>query len=56
MQQELEKYWDYLRIERQLSAHTLANYQRQLARVVEILQQNDIQQWQQVSPSVEVCR
>ena len=52
MQQELEKYWDYLRIERQLSAHTLANYQRQLARVVEILQQNDIQQWQQVSPSV----
>lgn len=52
MQLSLQKYYDYLRIERQLSAHTLAAYQRQLAAIVEILQKNDIHSWQGVSPSV----
>lgn len=52
MQTALQKYYDYLRIERQLSAHTLAAYQRQLAAVVDILQKNDIRSWQGVSPSV----
>lgn len=48
----LQKYYNYLRIERQLSPYTLINYQRQLEKIVVILQQNDIQSWQQVTPSV----
>lgn len=48
----LQKYYNYLRIERQLSPYTLINYQRQLEKIVAILQQNDIQSWQQVTPSV----
>ena len=52
MQNVLQKYWTYLKIERQVSPHTLSNYQRQLVRVVEILQHAGIQQWQQVTPSV----
>ena len=52
MQNALQKYWTYLKIERQVSPHTLSNYQRQLERVVEILQHAGIQQWQQVTPSV----
>ncbi|MDG6895891.1 tyrosine recombinase XerC [Volucribacter amazonae] len=52
MQQWLQKYWDYLRIERQVSPHTLANYQRQLTWIVALLQQQGIEQWQQVTPSV----
>lgn len=52
MQTLLQKYYDFLRIERQVSPHTLTNYQRQLTAVMEILQQQDIQLWQQVSPSI----
>ena len=52
MQNALQKYWTYLKIERQVSPHTLSNYQRQLVRVVKILQHAGIQQWQQVTPSV----
>ncbi|MFU2089569.1 tyrosine recombinase XerC [Avibacterium avium] len=52
MQQQLEKYWNYLRIERQVSPHTLSNYQRQLEAVLALLQENEISQWQQVTPSV----
>lgn len=48
----LQKYYNYLRIERQLSPYTLINYQRQLEKIVAILQQNDIQSWQQVTASV----
>ncbi|ACA31951.1 tyrosine recombinase XerC [Histophilus somni] len=48
----LQKYYNYLRIERQLSPYTLINYQRQLEKIVVILQQNDIHSWQQVTPSV----
>ncbi|MBN6710897.1 tyrosine recombinase XerC [Canicola haemoglobinophilus] len=52
MEHLLQKYYNYLRIERQLSPHTLINYQRQLEKVVMILRQNDIQSWQQITPSV----
>ena len=52
MQNELQKYLTYLRIERQVSPHTLTNYQRQLVRIIAILQDAGIQQWQQVTPSV----
>lgn len=48
----LQKYYDYLRIERQLSPHTLSNYQRQLSAIVDILQQNGVQSWQQLNPSI----
>ena len=37
MKDWLQKYYDYLRIERQLSPHTLSNYRRQLEAVIIIL-------------------
>ncbi|AFI47139.1 tyrosine recombinase XerC [Pasteurella multocida subsp. multocida] len=52
MQEQLDKYWNYLRIERQVSPHTLTNYQRQLYRIVDILTENGITSWQAVTPSV----
>lgn len=52
MQEQLDKYWNYLRIERQVSPHTLTNYQRQLNRIVQILTENGITSWQAVTPSV----
>ncbi|HHT7856815.1 tyrosine recombinase XerC [Pasteurella multocida] len=52
MQEQLDKYWNYLRIERQVSPHTLTNYQRQLYRIVDILAENGITSWQAVTPSV----
>ncbi|AWX15132.1 tyrosine recombinase XerC [Mergibacter septicus] len=48
----LQRYYDYLRIERQLSPHTLTNYYRQLSACIEILQQHQIENWQQVDASV----
>ncbi len=52
MHQQLNNYWNYLRIERQVSPHTLSNYQRQLEAVVALLQEQEISQWQQVTSSV----
>ncbi|MDA5608376.1 tyrosine recombinase XerC [Pasteurella multocida] len=52
MQEQLDKYWNYLLIERQVSPHTLTNYQRQLYRIVDILAENGITSWQAVTPSV----
>lgn len=49
---DLQSYWDYLRIERQVSPHTLANYQRQLSAVLTLLTTQGIQQWQQITPSI----
>ncbi|OOF88077.1 tyrosine recombinase XerC [Rodentibacter ratti] len=49
---DLQSYWDYLRIERQVSPHTLANYQRQLNAVLTLLTTQGIQQWQQITPSI----
>jgi len=45
----LNQYWDYLRIERQVSPHTLTNYQHQLDAILAILAEKGIQQ---VNPSV----
>ncbi|MBN6074517.1 tyrosine recombinase XerC [Aggregatibacter actinomycetemcomitans] len=52
MQNVLQHYFTYLRVERRVSPHTLSNYQRQLARVTAILQGAGITQWQQVTASV----
>ncbi|OOF54565.1 tyrosine recombinase XerC [Rodentibacter genomosp. 2] len=49
---DLHSYWDYLRIERQVSSHTLSNYQRQLEAVLTLLVEQDIRDWQQITPSV----
>lgn len=38
----LNRYWDYLRIERQMSPHTITNYQHQLDATIKILAQQDI--------------
>ena len=48
----LNQYWAYLRIERQVSPHTLTNYQHQLDAILAILAEKGIQHWQQVNPSV----
>lgn len=50
MQQSLQAYWNYLRIDRQVSPYTLVNYQRQLNKIAEMLQQNGITRWQSVTP------
>lgn len=52
MHADLQLYWDYLRIERQVSPHTLTNYQRQLDAILALLSEQGIQQWQQITPSV----
>lgn len=52
MQNELQKYLTYLRIERQVSPYTLSNYQHQLVRVMAILQDAGVSQWQQMTPSM----
>lgn len=52
MQNALQKYYDYLRIERRLSPYTLLNYRRQLTAVTDMLTQNGIHSWQQVTSSV----
>ena len=52
MHTDLQAYWDYLRIERQVSPHTLTNYQRQLDAVLKLLAEQGIAQWQQITPSV----
>lgn len=46
----VKKYLAYLRIERQLSPHTLNSYATQLEAVIEIFQKRGINSWQEVSP------
>lgn len=48
----LQGYRNYLRIERQLSPHTLSNYQHQLAEIIEILHAQGIENWRQVDAGV----
>lgn len=48
----VNRYWDYLRIERQMSPHTLTNYQHQLDAIIKILALQNIHAWTQVTPSV----
>ncbi|OOR97002.1 tyrosine recombinase XerC [Haemophilus paracuniculus] len=45
-------YWDYLRIEKQASPHTISNYQRQLQAVCLLLKKANIASWQEVDSSV----
>ncbi len=52
MKKALDKFLAFLRNERQLSPHTLLNYQRQIEGCLEILQAQGIHSWQEVSPSV----
>ncbi len=49
--QHTQPYWDFLRIEKQASPHTISNYQRQLQAVSELLAQAEINAWQQVEAS-----
>lgn len=46
-----QAYWDFLRIEKQVSPHTLSNYQRQLRTVCDLLAQADISDWHAVDAS-----
>lgn len=49
--QQTRPYWDFLRIEKQVSPHTLSNYQRQLAAVSELFSQAGIERWEEVESS-----
>lgn len=49
---QIQPYWDYLRAEKQVSPHTLSNYQRQLQAICEMLKQQQISSWQEVDASV----
>lgn len=48
---ETQAYWDYLRIEKQASPHTLSNYQRQLKAICQMLAEAGITQWNEVEAS-----
>lgn len=48
---QTQPYWDFLRIERQLSPHTLSNYQRQLSTACALFEQSGICTWSQVDGS-----
>ncbi|MDH2924807.1 integrase/recombinase XerC [Nicoletella semolina] len=41
-------YWDFLRIEKQLSPHTLSSYQRQLLAVCQLLNEVSVSDWENV--------
>lgn len=45
-------YWDFLRIEKQASPHTISNYQRQLKAVCTLLAEKQVATWQEVDSSV----
>lgn len=45
----LETYLEYLRVERQLSAHTLSNYRRHLAAMVLWLREQHVSRWEQLT-------
>lgn len=42
-------YLEYLRVERQLSTHTLSNYQRHLQAMMEWLQEKQIRDWRELN-------
>ena len=52
LSQPLQGYWNFLRIERRLSPHTLSNYQHQLEQIITLLQTQQIENWQQVDAGV----
>ncbi len=50
MQQDIEQYLTILSVERRLSAHTLAAYQRDITKLVEFAGERGILLWQGLSP------
>ncbi|PSV24816.1 MULTISPECIES: tyrosine recombinase XerC [unclassified Photobacterium] len=48
LEQPLERFYEYLRSERELSLHTQQNYKRQLTRIAEQLVELSVDNWQQV--------
>jgi len=42
-------YLEYLRVERQLSTHTLTNYQRHLQALIEWLQDKQVREWRELN-------
>ncbi|MBP2700841.1 tyrosine recombinase XerC [Photobacterium lucens] len=48
LEQPLERFYEYLRSERELSLHTQQNYKRQLTRIAEQLVELKVESWQQV--------
>ncbi|WP_318499821.1 tyrosine recombinase XerC [Photobacterium leiognathi] len=48
LEQPLERFYEYLRSERELSLHTQQNYKRQLTRIAEQLVELKVDSWQQV--------
>lgn len=48
---QTQPFWDFLRIEKQVSPHTLSNYKRQLLAVSELFTQAGISDWQSVESS-----
>jgi len=48
---QTQPYWDFLRIEKQASPHTLSNYQRQLMASCELFLQAGVKDWVDVDSS-----
>ncbi|WP_455232681.1 tyrosine recombinase XerC [Geopseudomonas aromaticivorans] len=48
MQSELDAYLEHLRSERQLSAHSLAGYRRDLDKLLALLREAGLQRWEQL--------
>lgn len=44
--QQTQPYWDFLRIEKQVSPHTLRNYQRQLLAISELFTEMGVEHWE----------
>ena len=49
MEQDLEQFLNHLRYEKQLSAHTLSAYQRDLNKVIEQAKKKELKNWAEVS-------
>ena len=49
--QQTSPYWDFLRLEKQVSPHTLKNYQRQLFAICELLDREQVQSWLDIDSS-----
>ena len=49
MEQDVEHFLNYLRYEKQLSAHTLSAYQRDLDKVFFLAKKNELKEWAEVS-------
>ena len=50
--QQTVPYWDFLRLEKQVSPHTLKNYQRQLFAICELLDREQVQSWLDMDSSI----